>query len=65
MTIRDPIVEEVRELRRKTKEACGGDGDRLAHHYRAVATGDHAILRGSPKRLTILPPTGDDKDRPR
>jgi len=50
--IRDPIVEEVRETRRKTELACHGDWNKLVEHYRQVQeSSGHPISRGSPRRL--------------
>jgi len=49
--IRDPIVEEVRESRRKTEEACGHDWKRLAQHYRGIRTGNGRVIRLEPKLL--------------
>lgn len=48
--IRDPIVDEVREARRRTEEACEGDWNRLVEHYRAVPARGARIIRGQPKR---------------
>lgn len=53
--IRDPIIEEVREERRKTEEACNHDWKRLADHYRNVGTESHRIIHGKPKRLPPAP----------
>ncbi len=50
--IRDPIVEDVREARRKTEADCEGDWDKLVEHYRQVEK--HAktrVIQGSPRRL--------------
>ena len=33
---KDPIVEEVREIRRRTEEACGNDWDKLFAHFQEV-----------------------------
>lgn len=49
--IRDPIVDEVREARRKTEEACDHDWNRLTEHYRRVPAGAARLIRGEPKRL--------------
>lgn len=47
----DPIVEDIREARRKTEADCEGDWDKLVEHYRQVET--HAgkrVIQGSPRR---------------
>jgi len=50
---KDPIVEEIREVRRRTEESCGHDWNRLIDHYRKVQqTSGRPTYRGSPKRLT-------------
>jgi hypothetical protein len=51
--IRDPIVEEVREVRRQIEAECDNDWNKLIHYYRQVQEKATAPLyRGSPKRLT-------------
>jgi len=42
--IRDPIIEEIRKIRRETEEACGHDWDRLLEHYRAVKVGGRRLI---------------------
>lgn len=48
--IRDPIVEEIREARRKTEEAFGRDWKRLAEHYRSVPIGKARVIRRAPRK---------------
>lgn len=59
--IRDLIVEEVRQIRHKTEEACGHDWKRLAEHYRRIQPGTHQVIRREPKLL----PRGPVIDTPR
>jgi hypothetical protein len=50
--IRDPIVEEVRETRRKTEEACEQNWELLfAHFERVQKASDHPIIKGAPKHM--------------
>ncbi len=52
----DPIVEEIREFRRKTEESFGRDWDRLfAHFLKVQQESKRPIYRGSPKRLAKPP----------
>lgn len=59
--LRDPIVEEVREVRRRTEEACGHDWKRLTEHYRNVQPVTGRLIRREPRRL----PTPSVNDAPR
>jgi hypothetical protein len=60
--IRDLIVEEVRDIRRKTEAACEHNWDRLLEHYRQIQnTSGCPVLRGSPKRPGIR--AGQDSDQ--
>lgn len=56
--IRDPIVEEVRQARRQTEEACGHDWKRLTEHYRRVQITTGCLIRREPKLLP-RPPVAD------
>lgn len=58
--LRDAIVDEVREIRHKTEEACQRDWKKLMDHYRRVEPGTASLVRGQPKRL---PPTPVKKTR--
>lgn len=58
--LRDPIVEEVREVRRKTEEACGHDWKKLLEHFRHIDPGQARIVQGQPKRR---PPRPTDQSR--
>ena len=50
---KDPIVEEVREIRRRTEEACGNDWDRLCEHFLDVQQRlDRPTVSRKPKPLT-------------
>ena len=50
--IRDPIVEDIREARRKTEADCEGDWDKLVEHYRQVEKQARThVIQGSPRRL--------------
>ena len=56
--IRDPIVEEVRAVRRQTEESCAGDWGKLIEHYLEIEKrSDHLVFRGAPRQLsrTSLP----------
>ncbi len=55
--IRDPIVEEVRQARRQTEEACGHDWKRLAEHYRQIQPTTGRLIRREPKLLPRRPVT--------
>jgi hypothetical protein len=60
--IRDPIVQEIREVRRKTEEACEGDWNRLIEHYRQVQNAATLpVFRGSPKRLASRPESDESR----
>jgi len=51
--MKDPIVEQVREARRQTETACGGDWQKLVEHFlRIQKDADHPVTRGSARRLT-------------
>lgn len=52
--IRDPIVDEVRDARKRTEEACERDWNRLVEHYRAVPANGARILHGQPKRKAAV-----------
>ena len=61
--IRDPIVEEVRELRRRTEAACDGDWDKLVEHFRQVQKRSGLpVTRGSPRRLVQQPRNERDEE---
>jgi hypothetical protein len=51
--IQDPIINEVRQLRLQTEEACGHDWTRLAEHYRRIKPEGILLVRLEPKRLPI------------
>lgn len=51
---RDPIVEEVRKVRREIEAACDNDWDKLFDYYLNVQkelSKTHKIVSGSPKPL--------------
>ncbi len=48
----DPIVDEVREIRRKTEEACAGDWQKLFEHFLNVQKNSkRPAVSGRPRRL--------------
>ena len=61
--IRDPIVEEIRELRRKTEAACDGDWDKLVEHFRQVQKRSGLpVTRGSPRPVVRQPLNERDEE---
>ena len=56
---KDPIVEEIRNVRKKTEAACGGDWERLAAHYLKVQEAERLterpLVNGSPQRPAFPP----------
>ena len=50
--LRDPIVEEVRQIRRQTEEACGHDWKRLVEHYRQIKATTGRLISREPKPIS-------------
>jgi hypothetical protein len=49
---KDPIIDEVREIRRKTEEACEGDWEKLFEHFLKVQkSSKRPVVSGCPRRL--------------
>ena len=54
----DPIIQEIREIRRQIMAECDNDPDKLFAHYRKVQeelAGTHRIVSGSPRKLSRPP----------
>lgn len=51
----DPIIQEIREIRRQIMAECDNDPEKLFQHYQKLQeelAKTHKIVRGSPKKLS-------------
>jgi hypothetical protein len=58
---KDPIVEEVRKVRKQIEDECGNDWDRLFAHFREIQKKWPGKVVGSPRKRKSNRPTGNTK----